>query len=124
MLKNKKFWFYEVSQNYELKQELLDNYKPKGRFYEDVSFFYEVIGIGPHSSIRNTHGKDHQDPNIINFTNILVDINTIKILFNALPNCKVVTLKFSSNNFEINNLEYLLNSIVNKPSNIYNLIFE
>lgn len=126
MLKNKKFWTYEYSQSYELKQEFLDSYKQKGKFYDDVTLFFDIMGMTPHPSLKLPFGKDNIEPNIVSFVNILVDTNTLRILFAVLPNCKVITLKFSSNSMDYNNLEFLINSLlnVNKPTNIFNFIFE
>jgi hypothetical protein len=124
MLKSKKFWNYDACQSMELKQETLDNYKPKGRIYEDINYYYDQMGIGVHTSLKQPYGKDHSDPSIISFINNMVDINTLRILFHILPHTKVLTLKFSTNNFDVNNLEFLINSILNKPNNIYNLIIE
>lgn len=124
MLKSKKFWNYDACQNIELKQEILDNYKPKGRIYEDFNYYYDHMGIGVHNCLKQPYGKDYSDPSVISFINIMVDINTLKILFNILPNTKVISLKFSTNNFDVNNLEFLIHAILNKPNNIYNLIIE
>ena len=124
MLKSKKFWSYEVSQTFELKQEILDSYKQKGRVYEDFYYFYELMGIGTHPCLKQPYGKEHTEPNAISFINKTVDINTQKILFTILPNTKIVTLKFSNNYFDLNNLEFLINCLINKPNNIFNFVFE
>ena len=124
MLKSKKFWTYESSQNFELKQDMIDAYKSKGKAYEDFNYFYDLIGIGPHPSLKYPYGNDITDPNIISFISTLVDLNTLKILFSVIPYSKIVTLKFNSNNFEFENLEFLVNSLLTKPNNIFNFIFE
>ena len=124
MLKSKKFWNYDACQNLDLKHETIDAYRPKGRIYEDFNYFYDHLGIGVHTSLKQPYGKDNSDPAMISFVNVMIDINTLKILFTILPHSKVVSLKFTSNNFDVVNLEYLINSILHKPNNIYNLVFE
>ena len=119
-----KYWSYEICQNAEIKQEHLDGYKQKGRFYDDAVYYYELMQITPHHCMKPILGKESVEPNVISFLNVLIDINTIKILFALLPNSKIVTLKFCSNNFEYKNLEELVNSIMTKNNNVYNLIFE
>jgi hypothetical protein len=124
MLKSKKFWNYDACESIEIKQETLDMYKQKGRIYEDINYFYDQMGIGVHNSLKQPFGKDHYDPSGFSFVNIMVDINTLMILFTVLPNSRVVTLKFSCNNLDVNNLEYLINAVLHKPNNIYNFVFE
>jgi hypothetical protein len=123
MLKSKKFWSYDACQTFDFKQENLENYKSKGRIYDDFVYFYEFIGIGTHPSIK-VYGRDISDPYSITFLSTAVDVNTLKILFALLPNTRVVTLKFSNNEFDQNNLDFLINSLLNKPNNIYNFIYE
>lgn len=128
MLKNKKFWTYETCQAYDLRQEQLESVKVKGRFYEDVNALYDIMATTPHPSLKLLYGKDYIEPSVISFNNILVDINTLKILFNLLHNTKIVTLRFSTNNFEIETLEFLVNNLLNtngfKSSNIYSVIID
>jgi len=124
MLKSKKFWNYDACESIEIKQDTLDGYKQKMRIYEDINYFYDQMGIGVHNSLKQPFGKDHYDPSGFSFINIMVDINTLKILFTVLPNSRVVTLKFSCNNLDVNNLEYLINAVLHKPNNIYNFVFE
>jgi hypothetical protein len=124
MMKNKKFWSYEMSQVYDLKQEQLDGYKQKGRVFEDFNYFFELMSMTPHPALKQSYGKEHTEPNSISFINNLVDLNTLKILFQILPNSKIVTLKFSNNNFDFNNLEFLINSLLTKQNFIFNFIFE
>lgn len=126
MLKSKKFWAYDVSQSFDLKQDVLDSYKQKNRFYDDVFHFFEYMGSTPHPSLKPLFGRDPTEPTVISFVNVMVDINTLKILFAILPNTKVLTLKLCSNLFELSNLEFLINTLLNsnKPTNIFNFIFE
>ena len=121
MLKSKKFWSFEICDKFELTEEIISKFKSKGKFYEDGMYFYEQIGSAAHPSIKQTQGLA---PTVISFQNILVDINTLKILFILLPLSKVTTLKFSSNRFNLNNLEFLIDSLLNKPNNINNFYFE
>ena len=121
MLKSKKFWSFEICDKFELTEEIISKFKSKGKFYEDGMYFYEQIGSAAHPSIKQTQGLA---PTVISFQNILVDINTLKILFILLPLSKVTTLKFSSNRFNLNNLEFLIDSLINKPNNINNFYFE
>ena len=124
MLKSKKFWAYEPSQSYDLKQEVFDNYKIKGRFYDDVLYFFDQMGIAPHPGLRAPANRESFDVNAVNLINNKVDVNTIKILIHLLPYTKIISLKLCSNDFEINNLELLVNSLVSKPNNIYYVSYE
>jgi len=125
MLKTKKFWAYEFSQQIDIKTDMLENTKLKGRFYDDISsLYYEFIGSPPHPSLKQPYGKEYTEPSIISFINVLIDINTLKLLFYVIPNSKIITLKFSSNLFEFNNFEYMINSLLNKQNIVYNFIFE
>ena len=123
MLKSKKFWCYDVCNEYNLSDEIFATYKQKGKFYEDANYFYEsLIGTGPHPSIKNKPGAP--EPTTLTFNNILVDINTLKIIFYLFPTSKITTLKFSNNNFNINSLEYLINNLLTKQNGIYNFTYE
>jgi len=124
MQKNKKIWSYNQSQEFDFKQELFENYKLKGRFYEDVNNYFEQIGILCHPSLKAASGKEYTEPNMLSFLNVLVDVNTIKILFALLPHCKVINLKFNHNLFDYSNLEFLIEGLLNKPSNLYSIAFE
>jgi len=125
MQKTRKFWAYDFSQQQEIKQEAFDNVKLKGRFYDDLSsLYYEFLGSPPHPSLKQLYGKEHTEPYVITFLNVLIDINTIKMLFYVIPNSKIITLKLSSNLLEFANFEFLINSVLNKPNNIFNFIYE
>lgn len=124
MLKSKKFWSYDACQSFDLKQEVIDAYKFKGRIYEDINYFYDLIGVNAHPGLKMPHGREHTEPNSMTMVNVMVDINTLKILFAVLSYARVVTLKFCSNGFDYNNLEFLINSLLNKPNNIYNFVYE
>ena len=113
MLKSKKFWSFDVCEQVKLSDEVLSNFKQKGKFYEDALYFYDQIGTGVHPSIKVFHGTT---PTVITFNNVLVDNNTIKILFHLINSSKIVKMKFSSNNFTIENLDFLINSLLNKPN--------
>ena len=121
-MKSKKFWSYEICSQFNLTDEILTSGKQRGKFFEDALFFYEMMGTGPHPSIKRLQGN--ASPTSINFNNVLLDINTIKIVFNLLPNSKVTTLKFSNNNFNIKSLECLVNNLIEKENNINNLTYE
>ena len=130
MLKSRKFWAYEPCQSYEIKQETFDNYKIKGKFHDDVQFFYDLIGVAPHPCFKLKQNKV-SDPSStppelssIEIINSKVDINTLKIIFYMLPHTKVYNMKLISNDWDINNLEYLINSLIDKPNNIYYLSYE
>ena len=123
MLKSKKFWAYDVCNDYNIPDEIFTTYKQKGKFFEDAAYFYEsLIGTGPHPSLKNK--PNSQDSPILSFNNILVDINTIKIIFHLFPSSKITTLKFCNNNFNIKTLESLINNLLTKPNNIYNFTYE
>ena len=121
MLKSKKFWSFDVCEQVKLSDEVLSNFKQKGKFYEDALYFYDQIGTGVHPSIKVFHGTT---PTVITFNNVLVDNNTIKILFHLINSSKIVKMKFSSNNFTIENLDFLINSLLNKPNEVYDFTFE
>jgi hypothetical protein len=121
-MKSKKFWCYEICTQFNLTEEVLSSGKQRGKFYEDALFFYEMMGTGPHPSIKHLQGNS--SPTSVNFNNVLIDINTIKILFHLLPNTKITTLKFSNNNFNIKSLECLVKSLIEKENNINNLSYE
>ena len=123
MLKSKKFWSYDVCNEFNLSDEIFTTYKQKGKFYEDANYFYEsLIGTGPHPSIKNKPGAI--EPTTLTFNNVLVDINTLKIIFYLFPSSKITTLKFSNNNFNVKSLEYLINNLLTKPNGIYNFTYE
>ena len=123
MLKSRKFWCYDVCNDYNLSDEIFTTYKQKGKFYEDANYFYEsLIGTGPHPSIKNKPGTP--EPTVLSFNNILVDINTLKIIFYLFPTSKVTTLKFSNNNFNLKSLDYLINNLLTKQNGIYNFTYE
>ena len=123
MLKSKKFWSYDVCNEFNLSDEIFTTYKQKGKFYEDANYFYEsLIGTGPHPSIKNKPGAI--EPTTLTFNNVLVDINTLKIILYLFPSSKITTLKFSNNNFNVKSLEYLINNLLTKPNGIYNFTYE
>ena len=123
MLKSRRFWCYEVCNDYNISDEIFATYKQKGRFYDDVTYFYEnLIGTGTHPSLKMKPGTEESP--MLSFNNVLVDINTIKIIFYLFPSSKITTLKFSQNNFNIKTLECLVNYLLTKPNNIYNLTYE
>ena len=123
MLKSKKFWCYDICNDFNLSDEIFVAYKQKGKFYEDANYFYEsLIGTGPHPSIKNKPGA--QEPTVLTFNNVLVDINTLKIIFYLFPTSKVTTLKFSNNNFNLKSLEYLITNLLTKQNGIYNFTYE
>ncbi len=123
MLKSRKFWCYDVCNEFHLSDEIFSSYKQKGKFFEDANYFYEsLIGTGPHPSIKNKPGA--VEPTVLTFNNVLVDINTLKIIFYLFPSSKVTTLKFSNNNFNVKSLDYLINSLLTKPNGIYNFTYE
>ena len=129
MLKSRKFWAYEPCQSFEIKQEIFDNYKIKGKFQDDVQYFYDLIGIAPHPCFKLKQGKsDPSNPPVeltsIEIINSKIDINTLKIIFYLLPYSKIYNMKFISNDWDINNLEFLINSLLEKPNNIFYLSFE
>ena len=123
MLKSRRFWCYEVCNDYNISDEIFTTYKLKGRFSDDVTYFYEtLIGTGTHPSLKMRPGTEESP--MLSFNNVLVDINTIKIIFFLFPTSKITTLKFSQNNFNIKTLECLVNYLLTKPNNIYNLTYE
>jgi hypothetical protein len=121
-MKAKKFWSYDFAQNFELNQYQIDSYKQRGRIIEDINYYYDLMGIMCHPGLKQQ--KEYTEPVMFSFVNTLVDINTLKILFSVLPSSKVTTLKFSSNSFVITNMEYLIETLLAKPNNVCNFIFE
>ena len=129
MLKSRKFWAYEPCQSFEIKQEIFDNYKIKGKFHDDVQYFYDLISIAPHPCFKIKQIKsDPNNPPVelssLEIINSKIDINTLKIIFFLLPYSKIYNMKFISNDWDINNLEYFINSLLEKPNNIYYLSYE
>ena len=123
MFRNKKFWSYEISSQYNLTNEVFSSSKHKGKFFEDAVYFYDLIGTGPHPSFRQLYSIP--SPIIVNFNNVLIDINTIKIFFYLLQSYKsITTIKFSKNNLEIKTLEFLIKSFLEKENSITNLSYE
>lgn len=123
MLKSRRFWCYEVCNDYNISDEIFATYKQKGRFYDDVTYFYEsLIGTGTHPALKAKQGTEESP--MLSFNNVLVDINTIKIIFYLFPSSKITTLKFSQNNFNLKTLECLVTYLLTKPNNIYNLTYE
>ena len=122
-MRSKKFWSFDVCTQFNLSNEIMSSAKLKGKFFEDALYFYDIIGTGPHPSIKKI--CNNSSPSVINFSNVLIDINTLKILFYLLQNYNCVTsLKFSKNNFEIKTLEFLIQSLLNKENSITNLTYE
>ena len=121
-MKSKKFWSYEVCSQFNLTDEVLASSKKRNKFYEDALYFYEIMGTGPHPSIKRLQGV--QSPTSINFTNVLIDINTIKIFFHLLPTTKITTLKLNNNNFNLKCLESLVKNLTEKENNINNISYE
>ena len=121
-MKSKKFWSYEVCSQFTLTDEVLLTGKRRNKFFEDALYFYEMMGTGPHPSIKHLQGV--QSPTSINFTNVLLDINTIKIFFHLLPTTKITSIKLSNNNFNMKCLECLIKNLIEKENNINNISYE
>jgi hypothetical protein len=122
-MKSKKFWSFDVCTQFQLTNEIMSSAKHKGKFYEDVLYFYDIIGTGPHPSLKKI--CNNPSPSVINFNNVLIDINTLKILFYLLQNYNCITsLKFSKNHFEIKTLEFLIQSLLQKENSITNITYE
>jgi hypothetical protein len=121
-MKAKKFWSYDMSQIFDLKQETLDNHRSKGRIYEDINALFDLMGMTAHPGLKPT--KEYSEPIVFSFENIQVDINTLKILFAILPSSKVTCLKFNRNNFSYKNLEFLIDNLLKGKNNIYSFVFE
>ena len=130
MLKSRKFWAYGPCQSFNLKQEIFDNYKVKNKFNEDVQYFYDIIGTAPHPCFKlkqnklDNNQKEQVELQSLEVINSKIDINTLKIIFFMLPYTTIFNMKLISNDWDINNLEYLINSILDKPNNIYYLSYE
>ena len=123
MLRNKKFWSYEVCSQFNLTKEIFSSSKQKGKFFEDSLYFYDLIGTGPHPSFKKLYNTP--SPSSINFSNVLIDINTIKILFHLLPKYNTITsLKLSKNQFDIKTLEFIIKSLLQEENSINNLTYE
>ena len=88
-----------------------------------MTYFYEsLIGTGTHPALKAKPGTEESP--MLSFNNVLVDINTVKIIFYLFPSSKITTLKFSQNNFNLKTLECLVTYLLTKPNNIYNLTYE
>ena len=81
-----------------------------------------MMGTGPHPSIKHLQGV--QSPTQINFNNVLLDINTIKIFFHLLPTTKITSIKLSNNNFNLKNLECFIKNLIEKENNINSISYE
>ena len=120
-----KFWNYELNQNaVESKPGLLDNYKMKGKYSEDLVGLFELLGICAHPSLKLPPGKEYTDPNFLCFQHILLDINTCKILLLLLNNSKIISLKFCSNNLELPVLETLVTGLLTKNNIVSTVVYE
>ena len=73
-----------------------------------------------HPSLRKLSHIE-SEINSIEIFNYKVDKNTIKILIHILPYTRITCLKFGMNDWELSNLELLIDGIVNTQNNIYNL---
>lgn len=123
MLRSKKFWSFEMCTQFNLTDEILSTSKHKGKFFEDVLYFYDIIGTGPHPSLKKLYNTP--SPSVINFNNVLIDINTLKIIFYLFPSYNTISsIKFSKNNFEIKTLEFLIKSLLTKENSIVNFTYE
>ena len=123
LLKSKKFWFYNVCDQFELTDEMMASAKQHGKFYDDALSIFDLIGTGVHPSLKKFKNSS-KHPNTLFFNNVFVDINTIKIIFHLSSKYNINTLKFSCNNFNLKNLEYLINSIINKEHCVNNFTYE
>ena len=55
-----KYWDYYICQNINtLTDKILENFKPKGRFYDDSVSLYEILTISPHPSMNYHLNKIH-----------------------------------------------------------------
>ena len=116
MLKNKKFWSFEICSQFNLTNDIFTSAKNKGKFYEDALYFYDLMGTGAHPSFKKLYNTP--SPSKINFNNVLIDLNTLKILFHLLTKYNTInSLTFSKNNFEIKTLEFLINSLLKEEKN-------
>ena len=123
MIRNKKFWCFEICNQYNLSNEILSSSKQKGKFFEDTLHFYDLMGTGPHPSFKKLYNTP--SPSVINFNNVLIDINTLKIFFYLLPKYNTISsIKFSKNNFQIKTLQFLIKSLLEKENSITNLTYE
>ena len=119
-----KFWNYEINNYVDPKPGAIDNYKLKGKFYDDCTSLFDIIGTFPHPSLRLPVGKEHIEPTFLTFQHILIDINTVRILSQLLINSKIISLKFSSNSFELVVLESLITALLTKTNTIFTLVYE
>ena len=122
------FWQYNKCQAPDINITQFQNYKSKTSLNEDIIHFYNnIIQSAVHPSIIKAKllelDKIEEIREIV-FNNIKVDRNTIKVLFSILTKLKVISLKFSDNNFDYDNLELLLNYLFTTSINVYCLKFE
>ena len=119
-----KYWNYDINHYVEIKQTAIDNFKLKGRFHEDSTSLFDIVGTFPHPSLRLPLGKEHIEPTQLTFQHILIDTNTVKILFHLLNNTKINSLKFCCNSLESGILEALITGILTKNNSIITLTYE
>lgn len=127
LLNPKDIWQYDHCEGFDFKQQTFQSYKSKGNLGDDFKYFYEeVMQSAIHPSIKKSGllSQEWEEVKSFTFNNIKVDQNTIKILFYFTPKTKIVTIKFSNNNFSLKNFELLVEYLFTTPNNIFNFSFE
>ena len=147
------FWNYKYCNEIELDQKTLSGIKLKGgKLYEELQNLYTTyLKSAIHPSLikiikeldeeENEESKNTNTMNVnkeeeeeienekknikeIVFNAIRIDQNTIKFLSLILPKTPITSLKISNNNLTLKNFNLLIDSLINKPNNIYSFKFE
>ena len=102
-----KIWTFKESESVETDGVDLKQFKPTGKFYDDVETACRLFGMRVHPALKPVtyaplpgeeqppHEEDKtKELNTINFYKHRVDRNTLKVLFLCLPACPSIhTLK-------------------------------
>ena len=147
------FWNYKYCNEIDVNEKVLSGIKLKGKLFEELQNLYSTyLKSAVHPSLikiikeldeeeseekesnKNTNNankleeeEDETEKKSIKeivFNAIRIDQNTIKFLFIILPKAPIVSLKLSNNNLTLNNFNLLIESLINKPNNIYSFRFE
>ena len=147
------FWNYKYCNEIELDQKTLSGIKLKGgKLYEELQNLYTTyLKSAIHPSLikiikeldeeENEESKNTNTMNVnkeeeeeienekknikeIVFNAIRIDQNTIKFLSLILPKTPITSLKIINNNLTLKNFNLLIDSLINKPNNIYSFKFE
>ena len=122
-MKAQQYWSYAEISKVELPQEKFDAVKLKGRFLEDAENLFELINFYKHPCFNLPSGKEHLEPNALNFTSYRLDLCSTKILLTLLQNSKVSNVRLSCNLFDIDVLSYLIGGLLKRKHPVTSIIY-